>query len=236
MTNKDLLIEKFLEHTLSAEEQLEFDRLLQSDTAFQQEFEFQKKLKASIIIETREKQKEQLRALEREIATPSRFKYAAAAAIILVVFAALIFALIRPDTDDLYASYYEPFPNLEKPTTRDKTATDLPAKAFYAYDTENYATAAALFDQIYTQQAADYAILYEGLSYMELGKFRQAIQTFELFDFEKQNNYTHTISWYLALCYLKNQQTERAKFLLEEVSHSDSQFKASSTELLEELN
>ena len=58
----------------------------------------------------------------------------------------------------------------------------------------------------------------------------------ELFDFEKQNNYTHTISWYLALCYLKNQQTERAKFLLEEVSHSDSQFKTSSTELLEELN
>ena len=73
MTNKDLLIEKFLEHTLSTEEQLEFDRLLQSDTAFQQEVEFQKKLKASIIIETREKQKQQLRALEREIATPTRF-------------------------------------------------------------------------------------------------------------------------------------------------------------------
>ena len=64
MMNKEDLIEKYFTNTLSNEERVLFDKLLQNDQEFKEEFIFKKELKQSIAHQQRETIKKTLQGFE----------------------------------------------------------------------------------------------------------------------------------------------------------------------------
>lgn len=234
--DKENLIEGYFEGTLSEQQQKEFAALLLEDEAFKNEFEFQKQLKAAIILEKRAATKKVFTHFEvdlkqRDKKLKKRRLLSATAALILMVSLTFLFN-INKDEQDLYGTFFQPFPNIEKPTVRGESGDDLISKAFQAYDAEDYNTSATLFEEIYQNDPSDFSILYLGISYMELGNFKKAISVFESYQDTRTSQYGGYISWYVSLSYLKENQTTKAKELLKILSESDHPMQQKSEELL----
>ncbi|HEX8060740.1 MAG TPA: hypothetical protein VF473_07380 [Cyclobacteriaceae bacterium] len=173
------------------------------------------------------KKLDELRALEKalppvEIETPvvrllGYWKpIAAAAAIVMAV--ALLSVFNRAETpEQLFASNFEPYPNVFEPTQRGDDATpDKRATAFAMYEQKNYAEAAKLFTQLLSEKEEPELLLLLGNANLVLNR-----------DDEAKNNFLTLISdfdvldaqakWFLSLCYLKDGEREKAKLIWEEL-------------------
>jgi len=237
--DKENLIEGYFEGTLSEQQQKEFATLLLEDEAFKSEFEFQKQVKAAITLEKRAAAKKvfthfEADLIQRDKKLKKRRLLSVAAVLLMLVSLTLLFNTHR-DEQDVYGTFFQPFPNIEKPTVRGESGDDLISKAFQAYDVEEYTTSATLFEEIYQNEPSDFVILYLGISYMELGDFKRAIPVFESYQDTKTSQYGGYISWYLSLSYLKVNQTVKAKEILKSLSESDHPMQQKSKELLLQL-
>lgn len=123
MMNKEDLIEKYFTDTLSNEERILFDKLLQNDQEFKEEFIFQKELKQSIVHQQRETIKKTLQGFEdnlnRKKVIPLKY-WLAAASVVLVLslgyFAFSKYSASQPEK--LFASNFTPYENVVHPTVR----------------------------------------------------------------------------------------------------------------------
>ena len=237
--DKDILLNNYFEGNLSEEEKQQFDELLANDSEFKTEFEFQKKAKVAVALSERQKLKNQLKEIEnsRKQKNNNKTWLSIAASIVVVLSLGFIFFWNSSTTnDDLYADFYETFPNIEAPTTRGENNLNIKSEAFYAYDSKDYKKAIELFSEIYKVEKTDYAIFYIGLSEMELNEHKKAINTFSLFEGDSNNNFYYYVKWYKALCYLKENDIENSKKLLNEVVKNTNPFQLKSKELLSKLD
>ncbi|UGS22901.1 tetratricopeptide repeat protein [Flavobacterium channae] len=237
--DKDILLNNYFEGILSEKEKQQFDELLANDSEFKTEFEFQKKAKVAVALSERQKLKNQLKEIEnsRKLKNNNKTWLSIAASIVVVLSLGFIFFWNSSTTnDDLYADFYETFPNIEAPTTRGENNLNIKSEAFYAYDSKDYKKATELFSEIYKVEKTDYAIFYIGLSEMELNEHKKAINTFSLFEGDSNNNFYYYVKWYKALCYLKENDIENSKKLLNEVVKTVNPFQSKSKELLSKLD
>jgi hypothetical protein len=76
---------------------------------------------------------------------------------------------------------------------------------------------------------------YSGISNIELGQYRTALQPFNFIMNHKQNLYVERAEWFAALCYLKLNETDNAIELFRKVSHSNSFYKENAHEILQNI-
>jgi hypothetical protein len=232
MENSDY-IEKHFEGTLSPEESILFNKLLEEDADFATSFEYEKNVKRAITLHERKALKQKLQSFEKPIKS---FKWLYVAASIVVVFGVFTWNnLLNTNYDSLYSEYYQTYPNTVAPTVRGENTDNIKTNAFYAYDSGDYMKAVDLFSEIYAKDGDDYAIFYKGLSFMELKQYKEALAIFELHDYTKENAFTPFFRWYSALINLKFKNKSEAIILLEKLSNTDNPQKEAATRLLNEL-
>ena len=232
--DKETLISNYFEKTLSTEEQIQFDFLMETDADFAKEVAFQKKVKRAITSAERTALKKKLQAFEETKPKVKSFKvWYAAASIVLIC--GLGFYFTQTSTTTIYKDYYQSYPNVVAPAVRGENSNDIKSEAFFEYDNGNYAKALELFSKIYDVEQDDYALFYKGLSLMELQKTKDAIATFNQFDVKKNNSFTPFVKWYLALSYIKENQLENAIPLLKSLSETENQQQEMAKKLLSEL-
>jgi hypothetical protein len=238
--DKELLLNNYFEGNLTEEEKEQFNELLFNDSEFKAEFEFHKKAKVAIALSERKKLKSLLNEIENSGKQKIKYKTWLSIAASVLIFLSIGYMFFWNNSsaknDKLYAIYYETFPNIEAPTTRGDNTLDIKSEAFFAYDSKDYKKAKELFSEIYKAEKTDYAIFYIGLSEMELNEHKKAIKTFSLFEGDANNNFYYYIKWYLSLCYLKENDIENAKKLLNEVAKNTNPFQLKSKELLSKLD
>ena len=218
--DKETLINNYFEKTLSADDQILFDSLMESDVDFAKEVAFQKNLKKAITLNERADLKKKLASFETKKPKIKvlRVFYAAASIVLLV---GLGFYFTQNSNKTLYDDYYQSYPNVVAPTVRGENKEDAKSDAFYQYDSGNYQQSLELFSKIYATEKDDYALFYKAMSQMELKKIKDAINTFNQFDLTKNNAFTPFVKWYLALAYLKDNQKEKAMPLIKELSETE---------------
>ena len=232
--DKNELIQKYFEKSLSTEEATEFEKLLSDDREFADEVAFQKKIKKAITLEERATLKEKLKTFETKKISNYNWWYVAASILVLLG-TSLWFMGQRDDYDTLYASYYETYPNVIAPVVRNdnETFTDK-EKAFVYYEKHDYANALQIFKNIINSNPdEEYAHFYSAISLMELGEFENASKI--LSETKWSEKYDDDAIWYLALLELKNENLEVAKKLLQKTSKSGN-YQKESLELLEKLD
>jgi hypothetical protein len=216
---KEDLIEKYFTSNLSHEERILFDKLLQHDQEFKDEFVFQKELKQSIAHQQRETIKKTLKGFEDKLSKKKVFtlKNWLAAASVLLVFSLGYFAFNKYNSsqpEKLFTSNFAPYENVVHPTARSSDDESIESKAFSAYDSGMYYKAINLFNSVENKDA-DYIRFYKAMSFLALKKNQEAIDLLLPLattpDASTSKFKWHgKANWYLGLAYLNNQEVDRA--------------------------
>jgi len=237
-------IEEYLSGKLSPEERAKFESNLEKDTQFKEKVENRRRILRGIEMAYNQelkdllvKEEAKMPHLKPENKNRIRSLYplvgmAATVTLLIIAFFALRDRSL--DNSGLYAQYYQPYPNVEVPVSRSESND---ANPFILYERGNYGEALTQFSALRTSKPDDPALLfYSGICQMELKSGEDAISSFKELLGLDANKYTRPSKWYLALAYLKSEQSSEAISYLNELTQIDDVYAKKAAELLDQLD
>lgn len=244
-TEQDItLVEKYFDSELSAEELRDFNKRIEQDDSFKALFQREKIIIGAIRNQGLIDNLLYLKNIEEKIqgdqSHPAAsgikgwYYYAAAAVIALLV--TVTFLLPGQDnTDELFAAYFTPYPNVVEPTLRGNDLTTERAKAFQDYERKDYQSAAAGFERLLDIKEEPGILLLLGNSNLMLGKSEEAQENFITL-IRQYDDFDLQAKWFLSLSYLKSGDTENARKILKELGETEVSYASRAKELLEKVN
>ena len=240
---KETLLLKYFNGSLSTEEQLLFEQYLIDDVDFNAQFEFEKNVQSVINDGERKTLKNKLQQFElkRTTVQPTKINFwkpiriAASIAILVAASWFIYTSSIFDGPEDLYASNYEKYPNTVYTITRgDAMDTSLERKAFEAYESERYTMAIEYFKELKAETGLDYVDFYLAQSYLANGDEQKAIEVFKKIS-SVNSDYKGEALWYQALAFLKLKMNNDAVSLLQTLSKEGSYKQQEAKALLKKL-
>ncbi len=226
------LIQQYLHDRLSPEERANFENQLSKDTVLKEQYDEYQNLKQAIKESERIELKSSLVAIEKteqedtqEISFTRRYSYIYAAAAIIIA-AIIVFQFLEkePSPQDLYASYYEPYPNTLQPVVRGDSRDDSVSKGFIAYESAAYDQAISFFDAALSKTYDPNIAFYKAMSLLNLKKTEDALTLITKLK-KEETNYRPQLYWYSALIALDMKKREEAISQLDSLSILKSGFK-----------
>jgi len=235
--NKEQLIAQYFTKKLSQKAQKEFNHFMVNDKAFAKEVTFQENLKKVIDKEERDSVKLQLQDFELEEKSPFNYKkWLVASSIIVLLAASSFWYFNKPiNTEKLYTEHFEPYRNIVHPIVRGDVNTDLKAKAFIAYESKTYQEALNLFNTLLKEKDDETLAFYKANILLKLNKTEEAASIFKG-NLKTSDSLDAKNNWYLALAYLKLNDIESAKTILNELNTTSSFKNKGVKQLLKQLN
>ena len=259
------LIEKFLDNTLDMGEVRLFDELLETDEEFIRDLNDMEVLISGIrqtaskttiedklerfntsiklMEDEEEDEKNNAKSFFFDFDHIKKYSWAIAASLtlLLVTSVALFNINQTPTNQKLYAEYYTPFENYGNKRSSEKSEMNYWNIALQYYDFGKYDSALANFEKI---QINDFKgsindpsfPLYKGNTLMKLGRYDDAIQIF-LGMIDDNNGMVIQAKWYLSMCYLYENNTEKLVPLLKEIAEvKASRYAKDAQEILDQIN
>ncbi|WP_338769394.1 tetratricopeptide repeat protein [Bernardetia sp. ABR2-2B] len=147
---------------------------------------------------------------------------------------------VSTNIDQLADDDYDFFSNTDKKNnlrSNQKSSKEILFDAMRAYDNKKYTDAIFLFDSYLITNPNDAQALYfGGVSYYENHNYSKSISLLE--DFLKQKSsmiyqkHNQDAEWYLANSYLKTNQKQKAKTVLQKIANSGSKYASQAKSLL----
>lgn len=240
MNSFEDILNNYFSGTLTQSELQEFEILLKTNAEFKETFEFEKDVRAAFISEKKDNLRQSFQSIEKnqtaEKGNNSNLtKYLIAASVaILLGFVGFNYFNKPVPNENLFAQNFEPYRNIVEPITRgtnDKTDKQL---AFENYEMGNYEEAIDSFKNLYKNTGENYYLFYIANAEMALGKYKEAIKNLETHQ-QNKDEFSDKSKWYLALAYLSNKETEKARTLLEIISKNKTYNYKNASALLEEM-
>lgn len=234
--DKDLLIQKYLQGTLSkAEEQL-FEEYLQNDPSFAKEIPFFEELSYAFAKADYEQTKSQLQSFYKEEKQSVWKKWSVAATILVLIgLGTILYLNDLNSSKKLYAQYFEPYKNVVQPIVRGDVEKTTKVRAFMAYDDGDYAKAIGYLDELLEEKPEAILALYKANAQLQINQTEAAINILASQVKASDSIYAEA-QWYLALGYLKMDDQTAAKNYLNALLESNSSFKnKDAQELLKSL-
>jgi TolA-binding protein len=176
--------------------------------------------------------------LKRGFTPQKRMVIIAASFTLIVIFGVLLYKSMNKvySDNELFGMYYKPY----EPDIIIRSEIYKPGdleNAILLYDKGNYNTAFDKFVNIIIKDNNNYlAQFYLGLTCMELNKFDTAIDQFTSISENWESPFRYHLEWYLALCYLKNNNKEKARALLIQIKSENRYYQTKAEEILDKLS
>lgn len=223
--DKELLIQKYLQGTLSESEEQRFQEYLEKEPTFAEEIPFYEDLNYAFAKADYEQTKSQLQSFYKEEKQSAWRKWSIAAAILILMgLGSLWFFNTVNSTETLYAHYFEPYKNVVQPIVRGETEKTTQVLAFMAYDDGEYAQAIVHLNELLEEKPEAILALYKGNAQLQTNQTEAAIETLAS-QIKKTDTIYAEAQWYLALSYLKLDNKEVAKKYLNRLLQTKSSFK-----------
>lgn len=222
MTNKfkhSATIEQFLANEMAPSERAAFKKELRSNPDLAAELKLSQTIDSAIInddiIDLRRKLIAAINA--SHLAKPEvpvvhmhtrKWWYAAASVLVLCAFAATLYLQTGRNlsNDSLFTQYYNA-ENIVDQTRGDENIVE----AVIKFQQKDFATASVLFKRILDKDNSNIAVwFYYGISNIETKNYDNSIKAFNTIIKQNDNLYIEHAEWYLGLCYLKNNQKDKA--------------------------
>ena len=165
-------------------------------------------------------------------------KWVAAAAITLLLALGGSTYLItnQPVSNEkVFNEYYKPYKVTISYRSADNELNNMLTSAFQAYKDQNFTQALALFQKVLNKREDIAARMYSGISYIELEEYRKANKSFRKVLDGGDNLFLDQAKWYLAMCYLKVGNLDKAKHWLNNLKSTSNFYKERANEVLSEL-
>jgi tetratricopeptide (TPR) repeat protein len=236
---------KYLQGMMHAEEAAAFEKNLESDPQFREEFDFNRELLESMRIHYKATLKEKLHNLEgasvlhkqSSIKSTKIFRIAGMAAAIALAITLGYGLLFNPtDPQATFEQYYSPYYNVLDGAERsiENESGDL---AMRLYDQQRYEEAVKVFDTALTKDPDNINLqFYKALSLMSIGQADSAIVQLKQVLENTQDPWYEPARWYLGLAYLQSGDVSQAKGIFTAIMASDDSYSERAGELLETLN
>lgn len=240
MTNKELSdrIERYLLNQMNNNEQKQFQLELERNPDLKKITEKKAILISGIKAGFENQLKEKLKREDQYLNGRKRNRrfifIPGIAAAIFIAFAAYFFInKMRHDPVRLYAEYYQSYPNVNQPLTRDLDQNENP---FFLYEKGEYRKALDRFNsRLEAFPGDEAAIFYSGIIYMELKDFKEAIEYFKNVTDLGQTRFSRPAQWYMALSYIALGNSEMALENLREIAKKDDRYGTDAEKILERL-
>ena len=238
--NSPEFIDRFLAGTLSKEEELAMKSEIKSSPELKLMVEEQLKLRAAAYhIGRHEWLGNKDSELDLLIARTRRKKIQTAIPIAIAGMAAIIALLffvnrsdVVPQTEDLYAAYYERPPALEM---RGSAVEQKLMLAYLEFNQSHFSEALLMLDSLHAQlptHRQNEANFFRAICHIELNQVDQAV---ELLAKIQSGDYANDALWFQAMALLKGEQKALAVNVLSQLSREDNPYKARALEILENL-
>lgn len=212
-------IEQYLANEMAPTERTAFKRELRSNPELAEELKLSQSIDSALlrddIIDLRQKLIAAINAskvVEAEVPVirmyTRKWWYAAASMLVLCAVAATLY-LQTPrniSNDSLFTQYYNS-ENIVDQTRGDQNIVE----AIIKFQQKDFATASKLFKSILDKDNSNIAVwFYYGISNIETQNYDNSIRAFNKIIQQNDNLYVEHAEWYLGLCYLKDNQKDKA--------------------------
>lgn len=241
---REELIDKYLHSELTPAEKEQFDDLLTSDISFKEDLDLLSNLKNVAGAEDRDDLRKQMASFEAKIAANDtkvvplfNYKKLLVAASILLIVSIGVISLLDPfgvNTNDLYASNFEPYKNVVTPIVRGTADDNEEITAFSSYENKEYLVSAEQFGKLYETTKKPYFLLYQANALLAIDQTKEAIPLLEQ-HIELKDELVERGKWYLSLAYLKEDKKDQAILILEDLSANGTFKKGDVQKLLDQL-
>lgn len=247
--NDIALIESYLQGELSAEEKRAVEQRLARETDFKLLFEDTRTMIEGLGAIRHKGLLGRIDELEKDLGNPLESKKEARVVYwsvqrIAAVFIGLAIVAITSwyvlkgdgsvDGAALYEEYYTTYMNVFKPSTRGEEEQTLMVETFGAYDQGAYDTAAGLFDRLLEEDNRAFVRFYAAITYLENNENEKATDLLTIL-MRERGDFETQATWYLALNYLKTENYDNAKSLLEGLIGSPTAYQKKAQELLKKM-
>lgn len=212
-------IEQFLANEMAPSERTAFKNELRSNPDLARELKLAQAIDSAIlsddVIDLRQKLIAAINAgkgSEKEVPVvrinTRKWWYAAASLLALVAVSATLYLQTNRNlsTDSLFSQYYNS-ENIVDITRGDENIVD----AVIKFQQKDYSTASMMFKKILDKDESNIAVwFYYGISNIETQNYQNSIKAFNTIINQNDNLYIEHAEWYLGLCYLKNNQKDKA--------------------------
>jgi tetratricopeptide (TPR) repeat protein len=240
-------IEKYIAGEMSEEERQWFEKELEGNRNLRSEVNLRKKtdiiLKNQEMLSLRkklsqiEKQRKENEVLTGRSKKPAYMKYAAVVAALVVAGSVLLFTGKNLPADEIIDRYYKTFepPSGQRSAQNAEDADFTLALEFY--NTSDYANAALFFSKVVESNPKDMqSVLLKGVSNFEEKKYPEAKMSFVTVIDDNDNLFIEAAKWYLALCYIKTNEKEKAVSQLQVLVDEGGIYSKNARKILRDLN
>lgn len=247
MTNNNIntdQIEKYLSGQMMEDEKRAFEKEISVNPALQEELALHREVLAGMEMYFEDELKQKLIAVEKEIkddeqkSSSIRLSWVIGIAASLMLVALSFYFIINqaPSSEEIFISYYEPYPNIISPAERSGEAPATTVTALDYYEQENYLAAIEAFEAQLEETLSQPSFrFYYALSYLSLDKAASAIPHLQELASAGGHNFVHQAQWYLGLAYLKTNQEEKASQIFHQLKNSETPYSNKAEIILEEL-
>lgn len=211
----------------------EIETRLSSDRGFRELFDQERVVLAGIREAEKNRLKDDLKQvrLNNKQSGLSIWMKVAAALIPLVIVGYLLIPSSK-DYQAIYSEYYEAYGVYEFGQTRSDAEFDsFRDEVFNLYEQENYEDALDGLQLLFAEQPRDGYLLYMGICQMELGKYSEAIKSFD--QIRAETDYLQIGLWYKSLALLNLERIEEARTILEELTMTNNGLSVKATQVLD---
>ena len=151
------------------------------------------------------------------------YRIAATIIILLSIGTILYFMNVaKPDAQQLFADYYKPYPNV---VTVKGSNDKLLSAGMYYYDIAKYDSAIMFYDKILEDNTQNTEVLfYKGICLLATDKQDEATGIFNEITQDNKSPFKDQAKWYLALAYIKEGNSVKAKEVLSGISKGSSNY------------
>jgi tetratricopeptide (TPR) repeat protein len=242
-------IDRYLDKDMSGPELNWFENELDSNPELQAELKLQKELNDALgqgdILDLREKlnvihemvDPEPERKRIKRTLSGNWAGIAAASAVILVAIGFLLSNFINPvqTAEELFDQHYEPY----IVPTNYRSAAEINIvfhKALVEYGNQDYQKALQLFEKVLVEDESRMDVtLLTGISNLEIENYYKANNSFQKVINHNDNLFIEQAEWYLALCYLKTGEQEKAHLQFGKIITDNSLYKEEAEDILNKL-
>ena len=246
MTEKNQLIEQFLDGELRSKGIQMFLQQKEKDMEFAEEYFIRMEINdaiqdkefiefKSILDDKRERFAKKSPYLNARREVLKGWHLAAASFSLVVVAGGLWYILSNKpaSTDKLVSKYYKPaHPMMQMRSAKMNTEESM-KEAFSLYRENKFESALIYFNTIGNQITAKF---YSGICYIELGEYDKAVKSFSYIVEDNDNLFVEQSEWYVGIIHLMNNKNDEAIAQFKRISTSDSFYADKAKDILSYIN
>lgn len=240
------LIDRYQSNEMSGDEIKRFNAELLTNKVLTREFMLEQDLEVILrqdkIIDFRKKLLRTSRSGDSRkkvstiVSLGNRKWYMAAASVVFLMVMGGVMLFTMPGSnsnDDLFRKYYSTENVLNVARSGDANIVE----AVIKFQEKDYKAASRLFSIILKSETGNTAAwFYNGIACIETAQYDHAVQSFQHIIADNNSLYIEHAEWYLGLCYLKNNEANKAMAQFGKIASEDRNFhKADAQQLLAKL-